>query len=83
VSRGAKKLWSGVTAIVISRSKPIASLAGAQATLHESIEALRFVPDLDDAEAEIGGSGQMEVDTSFRVAAEQCPNDGGRRRPTK
>jgi hypothetical protein len=28
VSRGAKKLWSGVTAIVIFRFKPIASLAG-------------------------------------------------------
>ena len=36
-----------------------------QALLHESIEALLFVPDLDDAEAELNGSGQMEVDTAL------------------
>jgi hypothetical protein len=36
-----------------------------QALLHESIEARLFVPDLDDAEAELGGSGQMEVDTTL------------------
>jgi hypothetical protein len=36
-----------------------------QALLHESIETLLFVPDLDDPKAEVGRSGQMEVDTAF------------------
>jgi hypothetical protein len=41
-------------------------LAGrAESLLDESIEALLFVPDLDDSESEIGGSGQMQVDTAL------------------
>jgi hypothetical protein len=36
-----------------------------QALLHESIEALPFVSDLDDAGAELNGCGQVEVDTAL------------------
>jgi hypothetical protein len=35
------------------------------ALLHESVEAQLFVPDLDDAEAELNGCGQVEVDTAL------------------
>ena len=43
---------------------------GGQGLLNESIEALLFVPDLDGAEAEIGGSGQMEAANATMIDSE-------------
>src|SRR5262245_2277022 len=42
-------------------------LAGrGQALLHEAVEALLFVPDLDHPKAELGWSGEMKIDSRLR-----------------
>jgi hypothetical protein len=38
---------------------------GGQSVLKESIEALPFVPDFDDSEANIDWGGQMEIDAAL------------------